>query len=283
MNAAAGYHRPAVSDRRTRVANLVVLVLALVVVGSFLDGGWRGLAAVLLLAVTVFGSLQVLGEHEPSGVPIEGLMTPAVGAVAVFGAVPLLEALGVGSPIPALVLAVGGGAPLLVEVLTVEARLLATPGPAAPRDRLLVELLSLVFAFLVFGGVAASVPGGLPAASGGAREPLQGEALLGLAVADALAGFLLGYRLTALRVPVAIEAIWAGGTYAAVIGGAAALLWTLALPGLLGPAVLTGLLYLWIVYRGSTGAQRREARWLWEYAVLAVALIAVVAWYAFAR
>ena len=274
MNAAAGYHRPAVSDRRTRVANLVVLVLALVVVGSFLDGGWRGLAAVLLLAVTVFGSLQVLGEHEPSGVPIEGLMTPAVGAVAVFGAVPLLEALGVGSPIPALVLAVGGGAPLLVEVLTVEARLLATPGPAAPRDRLLVELLSLVFAFLVFGGVAAS---------GGAREPLQGEALLGLAVADALAGFLLGYRLTALRVPVAIEAIWAGGTYAAVIGGAAALLWTLALPGLLGPAVLTGLLYLWIVYRGSTGAQRREARWLWEYAVLAVALIAVVAWYAFAR
>src|SRR3990172_8197785 len=65
---------------------------------------------------------------------------------------------------------------------------------------------------------------------------------------------------------------------AAPPGAGAALLRALALPRLLGPAILAGIFYLWSAYRAAPGAERRSAGWLWEYLVLALALAGVVAW-----
>jgi hypothetical protein len=102
--------------------------------------------------------------------------------------------------------------------------------------------------------------------------------MLLLAVLDGLIAFLLGYRLTALRAPDLIEATWAAGTYAVAVGVAAALLRALALPQLLGPAILAGVFYLWSAYRAAPGAERRSSGWIWEYLVLIVALVGVVLW-----
>ena len=59
---------------------------------------------------------------------------------------------------------------------------------------------------------------------------------------------------------------------------AAVLLRALALPQLLGPAILAGVFYLWSAYRAAPGAERRSVGWVWEYLVLIVALVGVVAW-----
>jgi hypothetical protein len=99
-----------------------------------------------------------------------------------------------------------------------------------------------------------------------------------MAVADGTVAFLLGYRLSATRAPDLIEAIWAAGTFAVVIGVAAALLRALGLPLLLGPAVLAGTFYLWSAYRSAPAGERRSAGWLVEYFVLLVVLIAAIAW-----
>jgi small neutral amino acid transporter SnatA (MarC family) len=68
-------------------------------------------------------------------------------------------------------------------------------------------------------------------------------------------------------------------TYTAVIAIAAAALRALALPLLLGPALLTLVFYLWSAYRGvPAGAASRDARWIWEVALLAVLGLVVIAW-----
>jgi hypothetical protein len=52
----------------------------------------------------------------------------------------------------------------------------------------------------------------------------------------------------------------------------------LALPQLLGPAILAGVFYLWSAYRAAPGAERRSVGWVWEYLILIVALAGVVLW-----
>ena len=49
------------------------------------------------------------------------------------------------------------------------------------------------------------------------------------------------------------------------------------IPRLLGPALLALTFYLWDAFHGAAPARRRDARWLWQTALLAVLGIAVVA------
>ena len=50
------------------------------------------------------------------------------------------------------------------------------------------------------------------------------------------------------------------------------------MPRLLGPAVLTLVFYLWDALHGTAPARRREPRFLWELALLAVLGAVVVVW-----
>jgi len=65
---------------------------------------------------------------------------------------------------------------------------------------------------------------------------------------------------------------------AAVIAIAAAALRAMALPRLLGPALLTLVLYLWSAYRGVPRGTRRDPRWIWEVLLLAALGLVVVLW-----
>jgi hypothetical protein len=52
----------------------------------------------------------------------------------------------------------------------------------------------------------------------------------------------------------------------------------MGLPRLLGPALLTLVLYLWSAYRGVPRSARRDARWIWEVLLLAALGAFVIAW-----
>ena len=99
-----------------------------------------------------------------------------------------------------------------------------------------------------------------------------------LVVGDAAVAFLLGYRLAAVRVVRVRDAAFAAGTFAVVVGVAAAVLRALALPRLVGPAVLAVVFALWAAYRAAPGSERRSFAWLWEYGILSVAAALAVAW-----
>lgn len=263
---------PRASHRR-ELALLAVMPIGL---SRLVDGPLLWLVAGLATATVAVGALQILGEGEPRGLPIETLVLPAVAAAGSVGAlrlVPLSYWL-----LPAL--AVGGL--LVLAGLTLEARLLARPEPTTADDRLAVLGLSLLVGFVAFTGAAALVPGGLaepsPLGSGLSPAALDGGPLALLAGLDAGVAGLLGFRLTALRHPTLREAFWAAATYALVAGILAAAVRALAIPLLLGPALLTVLLYLWDAWRATPGSVRRSARWIWESALLVLLAVVVVAW-----
>ena len=259
---------------RSRIVELVVLAIAAAAAGIFLDGIAYWVAALGLAAATAFATFALLIEREPRGVPIESLGTPMVGA---FGTLGLAHLAGVGVlAIPAL--AAGGG--LLGVSVALERRLLGPHDEAGARRRNQLVQLSLLLAFVAFAGVAGAIPGGLADTTGaGLAAPALGEiGLVQLAALDAVVAFVLGYRLSAFRAPTVGEAAWAAGTFAAVIAVAAAALRALALPRLLGPAVLTAVFYLWSAYRAAPGGERRSFAWVWEYVILGAAAGLTVAW-----
>jgi hypothetical protein len=98
-----------------------------------------------------------------------------------------------------------------------------------------------------------------------------------VAAADAFVAFLLGYRLAALRVTIVRDAAWAAVTYAIVVAIGAGAIRALAVPRLLGPAVLTLLLFLWDALHGTAPTRSRDPRWLWEMGLLVALGILVVA------
>ncbi|MFI5253989.1 MAG: hypothetical protein ACHQ15_00815 [Candidatus Limnocylindrales bacterium] len=260
---------------RVRVANLTLLLIGLAGLTSLLSGAALWLGFLIVGAAAAFGAFQLLGDVDPRGVPIESLTTPVVAAMATAGLAHLSGANA------AMVLVLAGGGLLLAATLVLETWLM---GPAdemhARRERQLAPLVVLL-AFLGFAGAAASVVAGLavPQHPGlGQTAAIDAGSMLLLAVADGAVAFLLGYRLAATRAPDLIEAAWAAGTFAVVVGVAATLLRALALPLLLGPAVLAGVFYLWSAYRAAPGGERRSASWLWEYLVLLAALVGAVAW-----
>jgi hypothetical protein len=258
-----------------RAGRLDLTIAAVTGVGlsRLLDGDTVWLVAGLVLGAMLLGALQVLAEDDPaaetSGVPIEAVILPAVATVACLGAVRLVP---FGLWLAPALLATG----LLVErCLTIESGILASRSGARPDDRTAVLLTTLLVAFLAFAGVAALVPGGL--VSTGADQAGDGSNLAGLAAADALIAFLLGYRVAALRVTTLRDALWSATTYALAIAIGAAALRAMEIPRLLGPALLTLEFYLWDAFHGAS-SRRRDSRWVWQTALLIGLGIVLILW-----
>jgi hypothetical protein len=147
-------------------------------------------------------------------------------------------------------------------------------------DRSTVRALALVAAALAFAGIAAGIPGALvePAGAGDPVSPMPADAVTLLALADAAVAALLGFRLAVLRGGSSRDAAVAASSYALVIAIAAVALRAMAIPRLLGPALLVLVLYLWDTYRASPRPVRRDLRSLWEIGLLLLVGIVVVAW-----
>jgi hypothetical protein len=261
-----------------RLVNLVVLVFMAAAIAVFLEGAGFWLGTALVCAATAYGAFGMLGGVEPRGVPVESLATPAAAA---FATVSLTHAVGASLVAP-LVLAAGGG--LLVTSIVLEMRLLGPSDAAEPLRRQQLLLLTVLLAFLCFAGAAAAAYGGLlgsDAASSpdpGSSVAAQEASLVTFVLADAAIGFVLGYRLTATRVPTVRASAREAGTFAAAVGVAAALIRAIALPRVLAPALLALVFYVWGSYRAASRVERRSNAWLWEYLVLAGAAALAVAW-----
>jgi hypothetical protein len=264
---------------RTRLPagrELALSACAIVGLSRLVDGPVVWLVALLLLAAMLFGSLQVLADADPNseaaGVPVEALLTPSVAAVACLGAIRLVPA-GLW-----LVPALAVSAWLVERTLATEVRLLAaTKGPSAS-DRSILLVQAVVIAFLAFAGVASIVPGGLAEPAGAARDPLPESDLVVLVLADALVAGLLGYRASALRLTTLRDALWSAASYASVIAIGAAAIRAMAIPRLVGPAILTLLFFLWDAFHGAPPSRRRDPAWLWQTVLLAVLGLVVLAW-----
>ena len=251
--------------------DLEIVAATVVGMAAVLDGPLVWLAAVLLLAAMVVGTLQILadsvddGATAESGIAIESLILPAVAAIGCLGAIRLVP---VGlAVIPAL----AATAFLIDLALNVEVRLAGRDhGPTAD-DRSMARVTMLIVALVAFTGVAAVVPGGIaglePAGAPIAPLPLGNLLLLGLA--DAFIAGLLGYRAAALRATSLREALWSALTYGVAIAIGAAAIRAMGIPRLVGPALLMFLFYLWDVLHGTAPARRRDPRWIWQTAVLA--------------
>ncbi len=261
--------------RRAGRRDLALLATAAVGLTRFADGPWLWVAAILILVGVGIGALEVLGEGEPRGVPIESLLLPATAASASVGAIRLLP-LGL-LTIVALVLVFI----VIDRTLALEARLETLSSPPDEDDRTRVLAWVVIVAFAAFSGVAATVPGGLvePGQSGLGQggAALVGAELLLLVVADAVVATLLGYRVAALRVTTVRDAALSALTYGIVVAIAAGGLRVLAVPRLLGPALLTLVFFLWDALHGSAPARRRDPRWLWEIGLLLVLGVLVIA------
>jgi hypothetical protein len=256
---------------------LVIGAVTVVALSRLADGPVVWAVALLLVGALLVGTLQVLsdadglGPHDAPGIPIESLLTPAVAGFACLGVVRLVP-VGLGL-IPLLV----GAAVLLDRTIASEGRLAVARRSPTETERVGVLVETLLVSFLAFLGVAALVPGGLPE-PGAAATPLSEGSLLLLAGADALVAGLLGYRASALRLTTFRDALWSAATYAGAIAIAAAALRATDIPRLIGPAMLTLVLFLWDAFHGAPPDRRREPRWLWQTALLIGLGIVVVAW-----
>ncbi len=269
---------PAMDERNAR-RDLALAAVTIVGLSRLLEPPALWLVAVLLLIAMLFGTLQVLADLLPpseaaAGVPIESLILPSVSAVACLGAIRLVP-FGLWL-VPALLLT----AYLVSRSLALEARIHLAPEGLSAADRTSVLVTILVVAFIGFTGIAAIVPGGLaqPVGSGATPKPIPEGSLLILAAGDAVIAFLLGYRAAALRLTNLRAAFWSALTYAAAIAIGAAAIRAMAIPRLIGPALLTLAFYLWDAIHGSSPARRRDLAWLWQIVLLAVLGIIVVAW-----
>jgi hypothetical protein len=256
--------------RELAVGAAIVIALA-----RFVDGPLAWLVALLLLGAVGLGALQILADTDPAsraaGVPIEALINPA--ATAFAGAVAIdLVPVGIWL-VPAIALA----AWLLLRSLALEARLVRASGPASSADRTAVLMTALIAGFGAFAGIASLVPGGLPEPGAPALVTAPWAVLL-LAGADGLIGFALAYRVAALRTSSLRDVGWAASTGALVVAIGAAILRVLAIPWLLGPALLVLVFFLWEAIHGGEPFRRRDPRRLWEAGLLVVLGLLVVAW-----
>jgi hypothetical protein len=139
---------------------------------------------------------------------------------------------------------------------------------------------ALVVAFIGFLGVAAAVPGGLPGPGSPIASPstLPLESLAVLATADGVIAALLGYRAAALRGTNRREVLWAAMTCGVVVAIGAGALRAMALPRLVGPALLVVVFYLWDSAHAAVRPEQRDVRRIWEALLLALAGIVTVAW-----
>jgi hypothetical protein len=256
--------------------DLTIIVVSIVGLSRLLDGPLTWVVAGLLLAATLLGSLQVLGHVEgpeaEHGVPVESLILPAVAAIGCLGAIVLVP-IGIW-----IVPALGATAFLVDRTLRLEERIVATDQALTDDDRSEILVATLLVAFIGFTGAGALVPGGLAGGFGEPVPPLALPDLALLAAADALVAGLLGYRAAALRVTTLRDALWSAATYAIAIAIAAAAIRAMAIPRLIGPALLTLTFYLWDAFHGAAPSQRRDPRWIWQTGLLLGLGILVIGW-----
>ena len=271
------------TDTAFDAARRDLVLLAVVVVGlsRLLDGPLAWIVAAFLLGAVLLGTLAVLGTLDAPdaerGVPIESLILPAVAAAGCLGAIQLV-------PVGVWLLPALGATALLIDrAVVLEGRLVVSDVGLTEEERSSVLIAILVTGFIAFVGVGALVPGGLagaisPAGATGPVTPLRPADLLVLASADALIAGLLGYRAASLRMLNLRDALWSAATYAVAIAITAAALRAMALPRLVGPALLTLAFYLWDAIHGASPARRRDPSWIWQTAVLVVLGILVAGW-----
>jgi len=256
--------------------DLTLIVVVIVGLARLLDGPLTWLVAGLLLAATLLGALQVLGQVEgpaaEHGVPIESLILPAVAAIGCRGASDLVP-IGIW-----LVPALAATAFLVDRTLRLEERIAASDGDLTEDYRSEVLVATLLVAFVGFTGAGSLVPGGLAGGFGQPVPPLALQDLALLAAADALVAGLLGYRAAALRVTTLRDALWSAATYAIAIAIGAAALRAMAIPRLIGPALLTLAFYLWDAFHGAAPARRRDPRWIWQTGLLVALGVLVIGW-----
>jgi hypothetical protein len=255
----------------------VVAVMAVVAVSRFTSAPaiWP-VAALVALAVLV-GAVHALAvtdsETRTAGVPVEALFLPVSVGYASVGVLQLVP-MGLG-----VVLALGALAFVLDRVLALEARLLAADRTPSELERTKVLVWAVVAAFLAFTATAALVPGGLPEPGAAAPEGgLDEIGLLAVAVVDAIVAGLVGYRIVALRVPELGLAVASALTSAGVIAIAAATLRAADIPRLVGPALLTLVVFLWDAFHSPPTGHRRDPRWLAQVALLVVLGAIVTVW-----
>ncbi len=269
----------AAMDDRSGRRDLALAAMTVVGLSRLLEPPALWLVAVLLLIAMLFGTLQVLADEihpaeVATGVPIESLILPSVAAVACLGAIRLVP---FGLWLAPALLVTGL---LVARSIAIEARIHADQEGLSAADRTSLLVTILLVAFLGFTGVAAMVPGGLvqPTAGGGVTRAIPETDLLVLAAGDAAIAFLLGYRAASLRLATLRDALWSALTYAGAIAIGAAALRAMAIPRLMGPALLTLAFYLWDAFHGASPARRRDVNWIWQTVLLAGLGVVVVAW-----
>ena len=257
--------------------DLAIAVGVVVALTRFAPDAFVWPIAVVLLVGVFLGALQVVAEADPAGrsagVPVESLILPAGAALASLGAIRLVP-VGV-ALVPAFVLAGG----LVGLALITELRLARSTGPPSSTDRTAVLVQVLIVGFCGFAGVAALVPGGLPAPGEPAAPPgANAPAVIAQAAGDGLIAFLLAYRTAALRTSNLRDVAWFGLTGAAVVTIAAVSLRSIEIPRILGPALLVLIFFLWDAIHSGGPVRRRDPWRIWETAFLAVLAIAVIGW-----
>ncbi len=270
------------AEQRRQARGLALLTMGLIGLASLplmapsvaLDWRAQWLIAVLVGGAAAFGAFQLYGEDEPRGVPIDSLVTPGLVAVAVYAAIPAAVWLGV-HPAFALAAVLTGGTVLFRTTIDAELPFVRLGGLPAAGDRRVVEGLLLGAAFLMFIGVAATLPGGWPLPELDAPGEFLVDSAVAMGLADATIAFFVGYRLTTMAGPPAAVG-WASGTYAVVIGIASVAFRWLAIPGLMGPALLAVVLYLRTIVRTGAAPPERHTRWPFEALMLGLVVVAVV-------
>jgi hypothetical protein len=263
----------AAKEDRSARQDLALAAVTVVGLSRLIDPPLVWLVAGALLGAMLLGTLQILADEAAPGqawfgVPSESLILPSVAAVACIGAVRLIP-FGL-LLVPALVVTW-----LLVgRTLDLEARLNRSHTALTDDERTALLVTVLLVAFLGFVGVAATVPGGLVQTGG----PLPESDLLVLAAGDAVVAGLLGYRIAALRVITVRDALWQALTYAAAIAIGAAAIRAMAIPRLVGPALLTLAFYLWDAFISTAPSRRRDRRWMGRVGLLVGLGIIVAAW-----
>ncbi len=254
---------------------LVLAAVTAVALSRLADGPAVWLAAVLLAMAVGLGTVHVLAGAAPADA------APAFAARWFIPAVAGLASVGVIRLVPvglALVPALAAAAVLIDRTIRTEGRLAVRQRDPTDPQRATILVESVVVAFLAFLGVAALVPGGLPEPGGAVPVPMSEGGLALLAATDAAIAGLLGLRAWLVRGRPRGAALWAAATYAAVVAIAAAGIRATEIPRLVGPALLTLVLFLWDAFQGAPPARRRDPRWIWQALILLGLGVVVVAW-----